>query len=248
MPLVQVPPMATLNGNLGVPPFSLLFPIQVQTLWIKENNLPILLCTSEAAFNCPFPQRTPEAARRNTKGEKKSPFEAQKEPGSSLAEAGKKDRSDALNTAIDRMTKKTRDLRRQRPPQTGWSNSPSLPFLPFILPSLVLVLSPSSQSFSRDLQRQVERWGGLDAIVFSCNDCCELTACQNTCFPPCGSGNLDAGFPPCGSGNLDAGFPTRGSGNLDAGFPPCGSGNLDACFPPCGSGNLDAGFPPRGSG
>lgn len=28
-------------------------------------------------------------------------------------QAGRKDRSDALNTAIDRMTKKTRDLRRQ---------------------------------------------------------------------------------------------------------------------------------------
>lgn len=30
-----------------------------------------------------------------------------------LFQAGRKDRSDALNTAIDRMTKKTRDLRRQ---------------------------------------------------------------------------------------------------------------------------------------
>ncbi|XP_045580215.1 catenin alpha-1 isoform X1 [Salmo salar] len=74
-----------------------------------------------------------------------------------MGNAGKKDRSDALNTAIDRMTKKTRDLRRQRRPQTGWCNSPSLPFLTFILPSLVLVLSPSSQSFSRDLQRQLRK-------------------------------------------------------------------------------------------
>lgn len=32
---------------------------------------------------------------------------------SSLSQAGRKERSDALNTAIDRMTKKTRDLRRQ---------------------------------------------------------------------------------------------------------------------------------------
>ncbi len=30
-----------------------------------------------------------------------------------MFQAGRKDRSDALNTAIDRMTKKTRDLRRQ---------------------------------------------------------------------------------------------------------------------------------------
>lgn len=30
-----------------------------------------------------------------------------------IFQAGRKDRSDALNTAIDRMTKKTRDLRRQ---------------------------------------------------------------------------------------------------------------------------------------
>lgn len=40
-----------------------------------------------------------------------------------LFQAGRKERSDALNTAIDRMTKKTRDLRRQvrSTPSSDWS-------------------------------------------------------------------------------------------------------------------------------
>lgn len=54
--------------------FLLVSLLYVETCPIKGTNLPILLCTSEAAFNCPFPQ-TLGATRwkKNPKGE--NPFE-----------------------------------------------------------------------------------------------------------------------------------------------------------------------------
>lgn len=47
----------------------------------------------------------------------------------SVFQAGRKERSDALNSAIDKMTKKTRDLRRQVSTAQGCPGTPAWPLL-----------------------------------------------------------------------------------------------------------------------